>query len=265
MNQSYFRSDELAPNAEGRWEVETTPFSRGPWHPDFCHAGPPSALMVRAAQELGSFPSVQRATFDVLRPIPLGALIVTVRKQSDSRSLERWEVELLSAERVCMRGTILLASSNETEGLPDPAPSPLPNDSAPLEFPFNTADESYMHVVELRAARGKIGDGDMFCWLRPSASLLAGESTLRPTDRVFVCADASSGVGARLDWKTHSFVNADLSVSLFREPEGDWLGLEAKTYAGAGGRGLTSTTLFDARGPVGACMQGLAIRRVRSK
>ncbi|MFN3340880.1 MAG: acyl-CoA thioesterase domain-containing protein, partial [Dietzia sp.] len=54
--------------AEGRFE--SSPLTAGPWSPDSQHAGPPSALLVRAMERLDRAPGVRlsRVSVDVLGP-----------------------------------------------------------------------------------------------------------------------------------------------------------------------------------------------------
>src|SRR3970040_1935979 len=46
-------------------------------------------------------------------------------------------------------------------------------------------------------------------------------------------------------------MNADLTVSLMRYPEGEWVAIRAETMLDDGGRGLASSLLFDRQGPIG--------------
>ncbi len=48
-------------------------------------------------------------------------------------------------------------------------------------------------------------------------------------------------------------------MSLRRPPEGDWIGLDAITYAGGHGIGLSDTALHDERGMIGRGTQSLLV------
>jgi hypothetical protein len=67
--------------------------------------------------------------------------------------------------------------------------------------------------------------------------------------------DSASGVAVVLEPAHHTFVNADLSVAVHREPHGEWIGLDAATVAEAHGIGLTRARLIDARGAFGVSLQ----------
>ena len=57
------------------------------------------------------------------------------------------------------------------------------------------------------------------------------------------------------------FPNTDLTVHLFRQPTGDWLGLDTDVSFGPDGIGLTASVLHDERGPIGRAAQTLTLRR----
>ena len=53
--------------------------TRGPWSREHQHGGPPAALCVRALEALAPKSALlTRLTFDFIRPIPIGAVAVTV-------------------------------------------------------------------------------------------------------------------------------------------------------------------------------------------
>ena len=72
--------------------------------------------------------------------------------------------------------------------------------------------------------------------------------------------DTANGVAVRespLEWM---FPNVDLTVHLFRQPEGHWVGLDTTVAFGPTGLGLTSSVLHDRRGQVGRAEQSLTVR-----
>jgi hypothetical protein len=52
----------------------------------------------------------------------------------------------------------------------------------------------------------------------------------------------------------------DLQIHLYREPRGEWLGLQNSVTFGTDGIGLTSTVLCDLLGPFGRAEQILTLR-----
>jgi len=56
-----------------------------------------------------------------------------------------------------------------------------------------------------------------------------------------------------------SAINADLSVSVYRPLEGEWVGMDCVSIYERSGVGLADTRLHDARGPLGRALQSLII------
>lgn len=67
-------------------------------------------------------------------------------------------------------------------------------------------------------------------------------------------------MSAPLDYRRYLFINADLSVALRRLPTGEWVCLDAVTYAESDGVGLSDTALLDERGMIGRATQSLLVR-----
>jgi acyl-CoA thioesterase len=57
------------------------------------------------------------------------------------------------------------------------------------------------------------------------------------------------------------FINTDLTVYLHRNPDGEWVCLDATTEVDPRGVGLAHSRLYDERGPVGRSLQGLYVDR----
>jgi len=61
-------------------------------------------------------------------------------------------------------------------------------------------------------------------------------------------------------WEVN-FPNADLTIVLYRLPEGEWMGSEAIGHWASNGIGLADATLLDEKGIVGRAVQTLLIRK----
>ena len=55
----------------------------------------------------------------------------------------------------------------------------------------------------------------------------------------------------------------DLTVYLHRQPEGEWICLDATTDVDPHGAGVAHSRLYDQRGAIGRSLQGLFIDRLR--
>lgn len=241
-----------------------TELTRGPWHKDFQHAGPPIALLARTLEAaLPREPALQvaRITVDILRPVPIAPLRpvaeVTAGRQSARATLR---LDTADGVTVC-RGTAE-AIRTTTLTLPDaPAAAPAmasPDTLAPTAFPFFADAISYADAMELRFAAGGFGQGFADVWMRMRVPLVAGEA-VSPLQRVMAAADSGNGVSFRLPIEDYVFTNPDLSVSLFRLPVDAWVGLRAATHTDAAGLGLADAQLVDTRGPIGRGVQTLLV------
>jgi hypothetical protein len=113
--------------------------------------------------------------------------------------------------------------------------------------------------MEVRFVAGAfVEPGPAQAWMRMRVPLV-GDEPIAPLDRLVVAADAGNGVSGPLDYRRFVFINTDLTVSLRRPPEGEWIGLDAVTYAGEHGIGLSDTLLHDVRGMIGRGTQSLLV------
>jgi hypothetical protein len=242
--------------------------TRGPWHPDHQHAGPPIALACRAIETVAldhGLNHMARLTANLLRPVPIGQLEVKVATDYVGRNAGHFSASLLSGGKEVARFTALVQRENDVP-LPDklpghPAPTAPqgPDESAAAIFPFSGKRVGYADLVETRVARGRFFDGPCAIWFRLRHALLETE-TPSAYQRVAVAADSGNGISAILDFSTYSFVNSDLTVNLLRRPQGEWICLDAHTQLGPNGCGLAESALFDMYGLIGRATQSLSIR-----
>jgi hypothetical protein len=237
-----------------------TPSTRGPWSPDHQHAGPPSALLVRAAEARAPGFELARITVEMLRPIPIGPMAVHVDVEKPGRKV----IGLVGSVEVegvpCLAARLVMVRSAEV-GAPQvawPAPQAAPEACPPHVFDFFPWPVGYHTATELRRASGTWGSGRMSLWMRLRVPVVDGEAP-SGAQRVLVAADAGSGVSAALDTARFTFLNADLSVHLVRPLRGDWVLLDAATTVGPTGRALADTRIADVDGTVGRGAQTLVI------
>ena len=89
--------------------------------------------------------------------------------------------------------------------------------------------------------------------------LVKGED-LSGYQRAAVAGDSGNGVSAALDFAKYVFINCDLTINLFRRPEGEWVCLEARSLFGGNGCGMAELALYDEKGLIGRATQSLTIR-----
>ena len=247
---------------------QSSALTRGPWDPEHQHAGPPIALVCRAVEQAArehGLTHIARLTANLLRPVPIGNLIVEVITDYVGRNAGHFSAHLMAGDKDVARFTALAQRElhlDLPDGLPGhPLPmAPLsPEQSPDAQFPFAGKQLGYADLVETRIARGEFWNGPCAVWFRLRHPLLDGEAP-SAYQRVAVAADSGNGVSAILDYRRYAFVNADLTISLLRRPVGEWICLDARTCLGPDGGGLAESALYDASGFIGRATQSLAVR-----
>ncbi|MBI5259167.1 MAG: thioesterase family protein [Burkholderiales bacterium] len=242
--------------------------TRGPWHPDHQHAGPPIALVCRAFEQAAQAHGLRhlaRLTANLLRPVPIADLVIEVMTDYVGRNAGHFSAHLMAGSKEVARFTALAQREHGfevpagTPGHPLPTLAPLPDDSPVDAMPFAGRQVGYADLVETRAARGRIFQGPCAIWFRLRHPLVEGEAP-SGCQRVAVAADSGNGISAVLDYRQYSFVNSDLTIHLLRPPVGEWVGLDARTLWGANGCGMAESALYDTQGLIGRSVQSLAVR-----
>jgi hypothetical protein len=240
-----------------------TELTRGPWDPSSQHAGPPAALLGREIEELEGGGHVGRVTYEILRAVPIAPLTVAARVIRPGRRVELVEASLSDDEGEVMRASAWRLRPGAVEVpeelIPTDAP-PGPDSADPTTSFFDTGQEvGYHTAMEYRFVTGSfVEPGPATVWMRMRHPLVPGEQP-SPLLRVLIAADSGNGVSATLDYRRYLFINVDLSVHLHRMPAGEWVCLDAITIPQPSGVGLSDTTLYDERGPIGRAAQTLLV------
>jgi len=246
----------------------STDLTRGPWHPDHQHGGPPIALAARcierAAAALG-LTHVARLTANLLRPIPIAELAIEVQTEYAGRNVAHFSARMIARGKdvACFTAVAQREAGLEIpSGLPG---HPLPQApqalalSAPAPFLFASKVTGYHDLIEGRIAQGVAFRGPSAVWFRLRHPLVAGEEP-SGLERVAVAADSGNGISAILDFHRYIFVNSDLTINLLRKAQGEWICIAARTLLGSDGGGLAEARIFDAQGLIGRSTQSLGIR-----
>ena len=253
-------------------DVTATPLTIGPWAVRLQHAGPPAALLLRAAERAGGIAGGQtvRLAYDIFGPVPVGPVRMSGTVVRPGRRVELVETVLdagdgpplmrLSAWRMRTRSGALdgLRTPPAAADTPHPAPLP-PEECRPETAAFFSTDVAYHRALEWRFAEGSFNaPGAATAWTRPLCELVAGEP-MTPLQHLLVMTDAASGISATLDWTEATFANVDLTLALHRPPRGEWLGMAARTVLGADGAAQCFAVLFDTEGAIGRSSQSLFV------
>lgn len=238
----------------------------GPWDPQrSMHFGPPAALLARAAEaEPTDRPKrLLRATFEILRPVPIGPVRVDSRVVRPGGRVDLVETVLTDRAggelALCRAWRIRSAVIDVPAGGIMPAAPSGPEHGEQRAFFAVDADTHYGTSVETRFLTGGFLEaGPAEVWMRMRIPLVAGEEP-SPVTRVLVVADSGNGVSAIADPTEVVFVNTDLTVHLHRHPVGEWICLQAETVVDAQGSGLATSRLSDTAGGIGTSLQTLFV------
>ena len=241
--------------------------ARGPWDRTAMHGGPPAALMASVMEALPTEApmAVVRITVEIFRPVPLRPVEVSARIEREGRRVQLLTASLTDGNTELCRATawrMRIADLDLGEQVPLEVPFPGP-DSAVAHVPESDDPAFHRTGVEMRYARGSFMEqGPATVWMRLAIPLIAGK-TPTPLQRVIAAADFGNGVASALPWGQFLFINTDLTVYLHRQPEGEWICLDASTDVDPHGVGVAHSRLYDERGPIGRSLQGLFIDRLR--
>lgn len=260
------------PSPNGR--VEPTEHARGPWDPRALHGGAPAALIARAFERMqpGAELPIARLGFEFLKPIPFAELEVSTKIVRNGKRVQELTAELTAGEETIGRASALRIQA-VPEGLPDtdghreqagPEPvqaMPGPQQGKIVKFALNDTETSSLATTGMEMSwltdPWSLGPGQV--WMRLRQPILPGEEAT-PLLRLVATADFGNGISAELPFHEYLFINADLTIHLWRRPRGEWIGLDAKTVLMDGGIGTAESVLHDEAGPVGRALQTLVVQ-----
>ena len=242
----------------GAGVFEADAITRGPWDAAMMHGGPPAALLARAVEgtEPGSELVVTRLTLELLGGVPIGPLTVATSLAKPGRRFQIVDATLHAGDRLaCLARAVRIRRADIPGAAAAPTgygggPLPAPESCDPMP-PWVKPERGmfYPDATEIRHISGERGSGHVAAWIRLRGDMLPGEPP-SPLARTAAAADFANGVSAGLSFDDWLFVNTELSIHLFREPGGEWIGLDAQTV---------TATLHDVAGPFGVCAQSLFV------
>ncbi len=251
---------------EDQW-FRPTSHTRGPWHEEQCHAGPPTALIARSIEQLNADQKLVRLTVNLIRPIPFEGFSITAEITRQGRIVTTSAANLIDKHnKVCATAVALQMT-------PQPA-QPLPTQhvdygqhaaAATGKFPI----QKTMHDkpsfkgdgVTVKYPTGHSHEpGPTIAWMK-TVPLLADE-TPSAFQRICPLADCGNAFGRNAEPWDVNFMNPDLTILLHRDPVGEWLGTNATGFWEDNGIGMSDAQLFDESGSVGRALQTLLLRKV---
>jgi len=247
--------------------IVPTGLARGPWRPDTLHGAAVAAVLACGIDVPGWTPV--RVTFDLLAPIRSVPMTLSVTEAEGGKRVVRQTVTLLEGDTPVARAQCLAVRKAELElpegatAHPDPfAGVPVPDLTRPKPNVSEAVGwESFDGgAVSLRSLKSPDLDGNSIgMWVSLLVPVIAGEPT-PSLARAAVAADyASAATNTRLSFERWSFMNAELSLHVSREPVGPWVGLVSVGVVQPGGCGLSVGTLYDSGGRLGQSAQALVV------
>ncbi len=257
---SYFERIDAATYAPTRW-------TRGAWKETEQHFAPIGGLVVHAVEQFvtqrGGEDGLEIGSihFDILGVVKLVPMVVDVRSVRPGRTVELLEASVHAEGRVVALARIWRMAKFDTSAVAGgAAPAlPAPQDIAPWAM-HGVWPGDFIASLDVRAVRPP-EPGRGTAWISTGIDLVAGEQASELA-RFIMLVDTANGVAVRESPSEWMYPNLDLSIHLFRQPYGPWVGLDASVVFGEAGLGLTSAVLHDIHGPVGRTEQTLTVRRM---
>lgn len=236
----------------------------GAWDLTEQHFSPLGGLIVHAVDRHRSERAdngmvLSRVAFDILGRLPLQECQIRVETIRPGRTIELIEATVYIADRPVVRARAWYVDTGDTTAVAGGAPDPLtpPEELAP--WPLSSVwPGGYIASLQVRPL-AEPQPGRASAWIRSGLDLVAGETT-DATAAYIAHVDTANGLAVRQPPAAWMFPNIDLTIHLYRRPEGDWTGLDTNVVFGGTGYGLTSTVLHDVAGPIGQAQQTLIVR-----
>ena len=245
--------------------VLVSPNAARPWDPRMQHGAAPATLAVWVAERIATRAEMRiaRVTIDLMRPVPLAPLTFESEVLREGQKIQLCAVRLKADGVLVVAATVL-----KVRRLSLPLPADLPEEMVTLpgpdEVPVDPAqfsNSAFVTGMSLRSARGKFGvPGPGAIWYRVDRPLVEGSSVSQAM-RAVAAADFANGTSAALDFRHWTFLNADLTVNMAREPVGEWILPDGESWIGPDGAGLAMMRLADERGYFGRAVQSLVIEK----
>jgi hypothetical protein len=245
--------------------VHTRKWAGGPWNHAMQHGSAPASLIARVAEHMPTLAPmrVARITIDLMRPVPIATLDVETEIVREGRKIQLSNIRLLADGTEVVRASVLKIRKID---LPLPPEATERNVELPLpetltDAPLQGDPVPFLTGLSMRDAKGAFRiPGPAAIWYRANRPIIEGE-TISPLMRAAVAADFCNGASSVLPWESWTFINADLTITLAREPVGEWVLLDAETWAAPHGSGIAFAKLADTNGYFGRAVQNILIEK----
>ena len=237
--------------------------AQGPWNPEHQSGGAVSGILARSAErvETPCPMRIARLSIDLMRPVPMKPLIPQARVVRAGRRIQVVDVWLEDAGQTVARASVLRVRTDDslnpgaeyTFNLPSP-PRPEAGKDGPVTRRKLAYMPGWMRAIDFRREQLSQPGQKNRAWVRLRKDLVADEPN-SPITRLAALGDFSAGIANALDLSRWTSPNADLSLHILREPQSEWLALEASASISPDGLGQSSAIIFDDQG---ICARGHA-------
>ena len=235
---------------------QPTEWAVGPWSPDTLQASAYGALLTRLLEaDAPAGMLLARLSFDLWRPVTRDAITPSVTVLREGTKARTVQASLAQRDRPVARCTAVFLKTNPSATPPTPprsAPALAPEAGRPAP-PQVRSWSPFFTGVNTRVVEGDLlKPGPASAWFNLERALIAGEEN-SPLVHATSAADLASGISAVVDLRVWSFINADLTLVLWRVPRAPWILLAAETLVGDRGTGVARGVLSDREGAFGSC------------
>ncbi len=245
-----------------------THWTSGAWNSDEQHFSPIGGLIVHAVEqflaERGASDNlvIAKVQYDILGVVELVPMEVAVRSVRPGRTIELLEAEVHAAGRTVALARMWRLAQFDTRSAAGGEPPTLPHPATLTRWPMDDVwPGDYIASLDVRAVTDP-SPGRGAAWISTDINLVADEPVSNLA-RFIMLVDTANGVAVRESPRDWAYPNLDLSIHLYRQPRGPWVGFETQVVFGSAGQGLTSTVLHDEHGPVGRAEQTLTVRQLQ--
>lgn len=251
----------------GSHTFQPTHWTSGAWKDTEQHFSPIGGLVVHAVDqfvaERGTNDGlvIAKLHFDILGVVELVPMEVSVRSVRPGRTIELLEASVTATGRTVAIARIWRLAEFDTRTIAGGEPASLPHPQLLERWQMEHVwPGDYIASLEVRAVHAPM-PGRGTAWITSPITLVAGEP-ISNLARFIMLVDTANGVAVRESPRAWAYPNLDLSIHLYRQPRGVWVGCDTSVVFGTSGQGLTSTVLHDEHGPVGRSEQTLTVRRL---
>lgn len=235
-----------------------TLWARGPWDPSTLHGGAPAALLAHVLEAERRDPALwtTRLTIDLLRPIRTAAAF-TARTQivREGRRIQLSDALLFDDDTLVARASGLMLRRSESAAEPTPSKNqrlmPSWEGLAPYAMGIGAEAQLFHRATEFRPVPKTHPEQPLAVWIRIPFSLLPDQPFTK-LEYAAAISDYVNAIGSMAHPTRGGFINADITLNLHREPEGEWLCLESVARPDHAGLATSTVLLHDTAGLLGS-------------